>query len=224
MDETLLMRLPSKQKSCSVTHPLLVHGMRHDLPEATWTRSATHILLVMMRHKWWDCPEWERNRHHSPTVDNGMRHMSLTGKVMSFTPFWTWDETWLMRLPGKDITHWLLVLGWDIDETTLQRKTVSLTACWWHGMRCNGWLRLLVKTIFVEPLTYCWSWDEAWLMRLHGKERNTKSLTYCCHRRWLIMAWQKNATVTCPLLILWDCLARKNVLFLTYCLWAMRMF
>ena len=70
-------------------------------------------------------------------------------KGVSLTCCWSWDETWLMRLPGKEI-----------------KQCHSLPVG--HGMR-HDWWDCWQRNKAVS-LTCCWSWDETWLMRLPGKE------------------------------------------------------
>ena len=117
--------------------------------------------------------------------------------AVSLTACWSWDETWLMRLPGKEIkqchsqpvghrirhhwwdslapkyssvTHSLLVMGWDmIDETPWQRNKSSelLTACW--SWDAKTWWDFLWWNYAVDthPLS-AMRWN---MMRLPGTEQ-----------------------------------------------------
>ena len=119
------------------------HGMRHD-----WYKAISLTCCW-----WWDETQWlmrlldkEINQCHSHSVGYEMRwhdwwdHLAKKWTV-SLTFYWPWDETWLMRLPGKENTIWRDM----VDEATWQRnEPVSLT-------------------VYL-------SWDKTWLMRLSGKE------------------------------------------------------
>ena len=162
-----------------------------------------------------------------------MRHNWWDDKAVPLTPCLSWDETQLMRLPGKrlsSVPHILLVMGWDIidetrntaysvpltfccswDETWLMRnQAVLLTSCWscqdetqlmrleikqCHSQPVMGW-NIVDEIKAIEQchllwvpvgqgmrhnwlhktgnravsLTFCWSWDETWLMRLEIKQ------------------------------------------------------
>ena len=110
-------------------------------------------------------------------------------QAVSLTTCGSWDETWLVRLPGKEIkqchslsdghrmrhdwwdtlakkyssvTHSLLVMGWDmIDETPWQRnKAVSYSLPVDHGMpRHDG---TSCEGIMLLTLTHCQPWDETY--------------------------------------------------------------
>ena len=178
-DETWLMRLSGKEiKQC---HSLPVgHGMRHDWWDSLAKKysSVTHFLLVMG----WDI------------IDKtaGQRN-----KAVSLTPCWSWVETWLVRLPGKEIKqccshavgHGMRHDWWDC--LVQRNKAVPLTRCWsWH----ETWLRdCLAQRNKAVSLTPCGSWHETWLMKLPGKEiKQCHSQTVGCRMRH---GW-------------WDCLAK----------------
>ena len=108
-DETWLLRLPRKEKK--QCHPLSVgHGMGWDWWDclAKIESSVTHS-IGGMRHDWWD---------YLAKKSSGVTHNLLVmgwdiidgtvwqrNKAAPLTPCWSWDETGLMRLPGKAIKH-----------------------------------------------------------------------------------------------------------------------
>ena len=83
---------------CKQHHSQAVgHGTRH----GWWESSVTHILLVM---GWEMIDETAIKQCYSLPVGHGMRRDWWDhNKAVSLTPCWSWDETWLMRLPGKEI-------------------------------------------------------------------------------------------------------------------------
>ena len=129
------------------------HGMKHDWWDCLIKKSSsvTHFLLVM---RWNMIGEtaWQRN------------------KAVSLTPYWSWNETWLMRLPGKEIKlcHSLPVshvMKHDWWNHLARSVTHSLFVMGWNMIAEIAWQRNKAVS-----LTSCWSWDETWLMKLPGKE------------------------------------------------------
>ena len=177
-DETWLMRLPDRQ--LKQYHLLTVgHVMKHDWWNCL-ARSVTHSLFGM----WWNIIDeiaWQRNT------------------AVSLTPCWSWDETWLMRLPGKEIKlcHSQPV-GHDMKHdwwNCLARSvTYSLFVMWWNIIDETAWQRN--KAVW---LTYCQSWNETWLMRLPGKEIQQ------CHSHTVGHEMKH------------DCWQRNKVVSLTFC-------
>ena len=178
--------------------------------------------------------EWddgkEIKRHHSLPVSHGMRddrwawdcmtkcHSLPVGmgwgminentwqrnEAASLTTYWLWDEQWLMRLQGKEIsvTYSLLVMRWEMIDEAQSGKGIQQ----WHSHTVGHWMRhdrwdsvainqavsltycllvmgrdrvdeLVWNRNQVLSLTPCGSWDKRWLMRLYSKGIKCHSLS-----------------------------------------------
>lgn len=120
-------------------------------------------------------------------------------KALPLTTYWSWN-LWECLAKEKFIITDILCdeTWWASDCLTNERNMVFLTSCWpWyeksqeyhmekkdmqphlptvsHGMRTHGQINKITM-----PLTFYWSWDEAWLARPLCKERTVVSLTTCC--------------------------------------------
>ena len=127
----------------------------------------------------WDMmglPGKEIKQCHSLPIGYGMKHDETAwqrNKAVSLTFCWSWDETWLMRFPCTDIKqcHPLSVgyrmkhNWWDCLEKKYSSVTHSLLVMGWNMIDETAWQRNKAVS-----LTYCWPWDETWLMWLPGKE------------------------------------------------------
>ena len=91
---------------------------------------------------WWDMADeatWQRNKAecHSLAIFHGMRH-GMSNKPVSLTCCWSWDEIWLMRLPGTNIklSH-LLPVGHGMTHYEIQVPVNDL--CWVPHPLIRGW-------------------------------------------------------------------------------------
>ena len=139
-------------------------------------------------------------------------------KALSLTCCWSWDEAWWMRVPCKElkkchsqtvghgmrydrwecltkkyrcVTHFLLVMIWDmIDESAWQRHKAA-------------------------SLTYCWSWDERWLMVVPGtqiKQCHSLPVGHGMRYEWWECMANKLSSVTHFLLVMeWDMINEQAI-------------
>ena len=164
-------------------------------------------MLLVMRWDMIDENAWKKN------------------KAVSLTPCWSWDETWLMRLPGKEIKqcHSQTVvhrMRHDWWGCLISSVTHSLLVMWWDMPVIDETAWQLERNKAVPSLTYCWSWYNTWLMRLPSKEmQQSHSLAVghgMRHEQWdcLAKGWR---SVTHHLLVMGHDRQRIKAVSLTPC-------
>ena len=113
------------KQRCSITHPLLVMGVR--MPKGNKS-NITHSLLMMNLHNKENCVSLTsclscnvmkligKNTWSLTLYKMNSINVSSKGKAQSWCPLtfcWSWDEMWWYFLWEK-FTHFLLVMEWDL--------------------------------------------------------------------------------------------------------------
>ena len=121
--------------------------------------------------------------------------------TLSLTCCWSWNEMWWDHGRAEinvsvQVTHTLLVMGWDVMRLHGRIKcSVSLTCYWsWDVMRLKGsWNKIVTYILLVI------GWD---MMRLHGCQFHSQAVGH--GMSWDEAAlWNKMAAFTHSLLIIW---------------------
>ena len=133
-----------------------------------------------------------------------------TNEAVSLTNCWSWDPTWLMRLPGKQmkqchslaVSHGIQHDWWKCLANKWSSSTHLLLVMGCNMIDENAWQTSLGEAVSLT----CWcSWSTTWLIRLRGKQmKESHSLAVVMGSNIIDQtAWWRNEAVW--LTSCWSC-------------------